>query len=384
MEQAMFMDVPLCKPCIGSDELDAVVSVLKQGWLAHGEFNHRFEKAFCELLGLANAVSLNSCTSALELALKANNIGGEVIVPSMTWVATANAVVNCGATPVFCDVDVASRNVTAADIESRLSPRTESVIPVHFGGQPCALDDIAALCAKRNLLLIEDSAETLGATWQGRQAGTFGIGCFSFFPTKNITSGEGGMLATNDSGMAAKVRTLASHGVASSTFEREKRQRPWLRAATMPGHNYRLSNVLAAIGYHQLRRLADMNAARIAVAGRYDEAFANTDLIEAPKIAEGATHVYQMYTVRVDAAIRTELLARLRAQGIGASVHFDPPVHRQPYYLQRYPDQDLPATEELAATLVTLPMFPQMTEAEQSHVIGCVLREVEDLATGHR
>ena len=375
------MDVPLCRPYIGQDEITAVVAVLKQGWLAHGEFNHKFERAFCELLGIGNAVSLNSCTSALELALKANNIGGEVIIPSMTWVATANAVVTCGATPVFCDVDSKTRNVTAAHIEARLSPRTEAVIPVHFGGQPCALDDIMALCSRHGLLLIEDSAETLGATWRGRQAGTFGIGCFSFFPTKNITTGEGGMLTTNDAAMAAKVRTMAAHGVASSTFEREKRDRPWLRAATMPGHNYRMSNVLAAIGYQQLLKLEEMNALRVALARHYDDAFAATALIEPPAIADGASHVYQMYTVRVDAAIRTELLARLRSNGIGASVHFDPPVHLQPYYLEHYPNQDLPATEDLAATLVTLPMFPHMTEAEQSHVITCLIREVKDLAT---
>jgi perosamine synthetase len=369
------MDVPLCRPCIGEDEISAVASVLREGWLAHGSFNHKFEEAFCRLLGVANAVSLNACTSALELALKINGIHGEVILPSMTWVATANAVVTSSAIPVFCDVDAATRNVTAADIENRLSPRTEAVIVVHYGGQPCALDDIVALCEKHKLLLIEDSAETLGATWRGRQAGAFGIGCFSFFPTKNITTGEGGMFTTNDSGMAAKARAMASHGIASATFEREKKERPWLRAAVMAGHNYRLSNVLAAIGYHQLLKLDEMNARRVALARRYDQAFAGMEFIETPAVADGATHVYQMYTVRVPAGLRTGLLARLRGQGIGVSVHFDPPVHLQPYYRERYPDQDLPVTEDLSATLVTLPMFPHMSEAEQTYVVTHLLED---------
>jgi perosamine synthetase len=148
----------------------------------------------------------------------------------------------------------------------------------------------------------------------------------------------------------------------------------------MAGHNYRLSNVLAAIGYHQLLKLNEMNASRITLARRYDEAFAETELIEAPAIADGATHVYQMYTVRVPAAIRTKLLARLRQHGIGASVHFDPPVHRQPYYLERHPDLHLPVTEDLAATLVTLPIFPHMRDAEQAHVVTCLLNEVSKLA----
>jgi perosamine synthetase len=375
------MDVPLCKPWIGQEEFNAVALVLREGWLAHGSFNHKFEEAFCRKLGVANAVSLNSCTSALELALKVNGIRGEVIVPSMTWVATVNAVVTCGAIPVFCDVDAATRNVTAADIERRLSARTEAIIVVHFGGQPCALDEIVTLCEKHNLLLIEDSAQTLGATWRGRQAGAFGIGCFSFFPTKNITVGEGGMLTTNDSEIASKARAMASHGILSSTFEREKKERPWIRAATMAGHNYRMSNVLAAIGYQQILRLDDMNACRIALARRYDAAFAKAELIETPAVAEGATHVYQMYTVRVPASIRTGLLASLRGHGIGASVHFDPPVHRQPYYLEHYPDQYLPVTENLSATLVTLPMFPHMSEAEQTHVVIHMLDEVSGIAS---
>ncbi|MCA9694382.1 MAG: DegT/DnrJ/EryC1/StrS aminotransferase family protein, partial [Myxococcales bacterium] len=185
------VEVPLCRPCIGDEEINAVIEVIKSGWMAHGPYNHKFEEAFAAYLGVKHAIVMNSCTSALEVALRVPRIRGEVITPSFTFVATANTCLTSGATPVFCEVDEATRNVTAATIAERITPRTEAVMVVHYGGQVCQMDEIVALCERKGLRLIEDSAETLGATWRGRQAGSFGTGCFSFFPTKNITTGEG-------------------------------------------------------------------------------------------------------------------------------------------------------------------------------------------------
>ena len=316
---------------------------------------------------------MNSCTSALEIALKAAGIQGEVICPSFTWVATANSIVTAGATPVFCEVDPDSRNVTAETIAHHLGSRTEAVMVVHFGGQPCPMGEIVDLCSERGLLLIEDSAETLGATWEGRQAGSFGIGCFSFFPTKNITTGEGGMLTSSDDAFIRRVRTMISHGVSTSTYARERAERPWLRAAEMPGHNFRMSNILAAIGYYQLLRLEEMNARRQGLARAYETALGDHEAIRLPATIPGATHVYQTYSIRTEADRRDALVHHLRGRGVGASVHFDPPVHLQPAYLERAGGRgSLPATERLSSEVVTLPMYPDMTDEQVQTVADAV------------
>lgn len=366
--------VPLCRPSIGEREVNAVVEVLQSGWLAHGEYNHKFEAAFAKLLNVPHAITMNSCTSALEVALQAAEIKGEVIVPSLTWVASANAVVNSGATPVFCDVDGPTRNATAELIAAQITPHTEAIICVHYGGQPCQMDSIMRLCEKHHLLLIEDCAETLGATWNGRQTGSFGIGCFSFFPTKNITTGEGGMLTCQDSAFARKVRTLISHGIPNTTLAREKIVKPWLRIAEIAGHNYRMPNPLAALGYYQLLRLQELNNKRIALAKRYDALLgALSGLVRTPVIAEGATHVYQMYTIEAGNGKRNTVVQYLRDCGIGASVHFNPPVHLQPYYDNPGTCRGmLPVTEGLAEELITLPMYPSMTKADQDWVVYCL------------
>jgi perosamine synthetase len=361
-------EIPLCRPSISEDEIKAVGDVLRSGWLAHGPFNHKFEELFAKTLRVPHAISMNSCTSALEVALKVAGIKGEVIVPSMTWVATANVVLTTGGTPVFCEVDPATRNVTTETIAACITPKTEAVIVVHFGGQPCAMDDIVALCEKHKLFLIEDSAETLGATWRGRQAGSFTVGCFSFFPTKNITTGEGGMLTCRDGDFAKKARALIAHGVSSTTLAREKVQKPWLRAAEVPGHNFRMPNPLAVLGLSQLQKLDTMNERRTAVAEKYRALLANLP-VKLPKVLDGATHVYQMFTIEVAETIRDQVVNAMRADHIGASVHFDPPVHLQPLYeAHGWKLGDLPETEGLSRRLITLPMFPDMTDGEVKRV----------------
>ena len=247
--------IQLCIPEISNHEIETVSKVFKTGWLAHGEWNKKFENSFARYIGSKYAISMNSCTSALEIALKINDIKKEVIIPSMTWCATANAVVNVGAKPVFCEVDPKTRNVTAETIIPHITKRTEAIIIVHFGGQVCDMGNILKLVNRKKLVLIEDSAETLGGDWQGKKAGSFGIGCFSFFPTKNITTGEGGMLTINNKSLADKARALIGHGIKNSTHDREKKKIPWLREADFAGHNYRMPNPLAALGFSQLKKL---------------------------------------------------------------------------------------------------------------------------------
>jgi perosamine synthetase len=381
--------VPLCVPDVGERELRAVAEVFRSGWLAHGPANQEFERRFGEYLGVPHCVSLNSCASALHLALKAAGVGGEVILPSFTFVASANAVVNAGAQCVFAEVEYETCNLSPAAVEAALTPRTEALMPVHFAGLAAELKTLSAIAERRGLLLLEDSAEAIGAAASGpesagkgtawKKTGAWGVGCFSFYPTKNLTTGEGGMVATRDAALAEKVRCLAGHGVPSSAHSRERQSQPWLRAATHAGYNFRMSNVNAAIGAAQLERLDEMNAARRRRAAQY-AALLDPEVFDLPAEPPGYFHVWQMYTAKLKAGDRAKFLAQLRSQGIGATVHFDPPVHRQPYYaeLLRARKLDLPVTERLAARIFTLPMYPRMTEEDTAYVARAANRAARD------
>jgi dTDP-4-amino-4,6-dideoxygalactose transaminase len=231
------------------------------------------------------------------------------------------------------------------------------------------MDRLAAIASKHHLQIIEDSAEAIGATCGGKQTGRWGIGCWSFYPTKNITTGEGGMLTTTDGALADKARALAGHGVASSTWAREKKEKPWLRAATYAGFNFRMSNLQAALGVVQLRKLDRMNEARRRHAAQYN-ALLDQRFFDLPVEAPGRKHVYQMYTIKLKKGDRTKFLAELRGQGIGATVHFDPPVHTQPFYAEAYNSAKLalPVTNKVAEGIVTLPIYPGMSEDDVSFV----------------
>jgi perosamine synthetase len=362
-------NIPLCIPDMDDSEVRAVAEVLKSGWLAHGPNNHEFEKMFAEYIGVPHAVSLNSCASALFLAVHASGIKGGVILPSFTFVASANAIVTGGAKCVFADIDYDTCCIDVKHVESLITRDTEAIMPVHYAGQAANMKAIAALAAKHKLKVIEDSAEAIGATIDGKQTGSWGIGCWSFYPTKNIATGEGGMLTTTDQALADKARAIAGHGVASSTWAREKKEKPWLRAATYPGFNFRMSNVLAALGVVQMKKLDRMNTARRKHAAQYNSLL-KTEHFDLPVEAPGFIHTYQMYTLKLKGVDRTKFLADLRGQGIGATVHFDPPVHTQPYYAETlgFGNLKLPVTDKVAATIVTLPMYPTMTESDVDFV----------------
>ena len=373
----MVNKVDLSKPDITKDEISNVIEVLESGWLAPGKYNNLFEDSFKELIGSKYALSMNSCASALEVAIKAHEISGEVIVPSFTWVASVNAIVNNGATPVFCDVDFETRNVTAEHIKPLINSKTEAVMVVHFAGQPCVMDEIKKLCIEHNLLLIEDSAETLGAKVNDQQAGSFGIGCFSFFPTKNITTGEGGMFTCNDELIYKKAKSLIGHGIGSTTYERTNKI-AWYREAVSSGHNFRMSNIHAAIGFAQFKRLQEMNDKRKHAANIYNQLLKEcSEIVKTPKVDINAEHVYQMYTITVDKQIRNGLVENLNIMNIGASVHFDPPVHTQEYYRDFEVRVSLENTELLANSIVTLPMYANISEEEITYVVDSIQKSLE-------
>ena len=357
------MKIPLCKPSTDQAELKAIKSVLESGWLTHGPMNKEFEESFAKYTGKKYAQTVNSCASALFITLKALDIKGEVIIPSFTFMATANAVVLAGAKPVFADIDLASGNIRVEAIESLITRKTEAIMPVHFAGQSCQMDGIVKLCKKHKLALIEDSAEAIGATYKNRKTGSFGIGCFSFFPTKNITTGEGGMITTDDKDLIHKIKVLIAHGVDKTS----KTKFNWQREAVTAGFNLRMSNILAAIGVQQLKKIDKLNALRRKHA-KYLTAKLNKDVITAPIEQKYCKHTYQMYTIRVNPKIRNKLVEELNKVGIGASVHFSPSVHQQKYY-KKYSHKNLKNTELLAKSILTLPMYPDLTKKELDYII---------------
>lgn len=355
-------EVPLSFPSIGEEERQAIIKVLDTGWLTHGPKNREFEEAFALYHGVAHAVSMNSCASALQVAIECQKIKGEVIVPSFTWVASVNAIIKSGAIPVFIDIQPDTCNIDPSAIETLISSRTEALMPVHFAGQTADMTEIMKIAQKHGLAVIEDSAETLGGKHHGKVAGSFGTGCFSFFPTKNITTGEGGMMITNDSSLAHKARCLIGHGIDNSTYERESIKNPWFRGSNMVGYNFRMTNFQAAMGLAQLRKLDIFNNKRRNLASIYNNLLSDIHQISLPIEKPENKHVYQMYTIQVkDASLRDKLVNYLRHLGIGASVHFTPVVHEMnPFKNRKYRSGCMTNTELVSSKIISLPMYPDM------------------------
>ncbi|MBF0518509.1 MAG: DegT/DnrJ/EryC1/StrS aminotransferase family protein [Nitrospirae bacterium] len=366
--------IPLCRALIEDEELQAVEAVLKSGWLTHGPKNIEFENLFASYLGVKHAIAMNSCTSALFLAVVANNIKGDVLLPSFTFVASANAIVTAGARPVFADISYDDCNIDASLLEKALTPHTEALMVVHYAGQCCDMRAISEFARKHKLLLIEDSAETIGGTYEGKMSGNWGIGCFSFFPTKNITTGEGGMFTTNDDTLAEHVRALIGHGIKKTTAERVSEGKAWYREASYPGYNFRLSNILATLGVEQMKKLDNMNSLRRQHSAYLIDKLKDVSEISTPVEKPGRQHVYQMFTIKVrKPGSRDGLVRYLKEREIEASVHFDPPVHLHAAY-KDVCKAVLPVTETVSSSIVTLPMFPQLTKKELD-TIACAIKD---------
>jgi perosamine synthetase len=373
----MSKQVPLCKPEVGEEEIEAIRSVFAEGSLSHGPKVHAFESAFAAKVGTAHAVSMNSWTSASFLVcqyLRETFGAGDVVMPSYTFVASANTAVAGGLTPVFADIDWDTHEVTPETLQPLLSPRTRAIMVVHFAGRPCHMPAIMALADSHGIPVIEDSAECLGATVAGRQAGSFATGIFSFYATKNITTGEGGMVTTNDAKMADWLRIRLAHGVKKGSYQRDGVSQGWYRNAVASGHNFRLSNFQAAMGIVQLNKLDAMNASRHAVARLYDAGLRTIDGVERPELLPPGEHSFQMYAIKVPIEKRDRVLLGLQAAGVGASVHFDPPVHWQTAYAQ--PAVSLPVTERLCRSTITLPISSVQTPDQTAHVIDTLRAEM--------
>jgi perosamine synthetase len=365
------MKVDLVVPYIDEREEQAVLDVLRSGWLAHGPKNKEFEKNWAEYFGVKHAISMNSCASTIHVAIDVLGIKGEVIVPSFTFVASVNAIITAGCTPVFIDVEEDTCNLDPSKIEELITPNTEAIMPVHWAGQCANMTEIMSIAQKHGLKVIEDSAETIGGTHNNQKGGTFATGCYSFYPGKNMTTAEGGMFTTDDDEVAERARVLMGHGIAKTTLDRhEENNRPWIRSAVRAGYNFRMSNVHAAIGVVQLSKLDEMNQKRSAHARRYNALLGEISQVTLPIEKIENKHVWQMYTIMVDAKVRDQLVLFLRDNEIGASVHFDPPVHKMPPYKNVKNANNLPVTNRIHNQLVTLPMYPQMAQKQLEFVVG--------------
>lgn len=344
-------------PIIGDDERAAVDRVLRSGMLAQGPEVAAFETEFSPVAGGVECIAVNSGTSALHMGLIAAGVkaGDEVIVPSFTFAATGNSVALAGATPVFVDIDPDSFCVDPKAVEAAITPRTVGIMPVHLYGHPADMTAITEIAKQHGLAVFEDAAQAHAASLNGKAVGSFGaFGAFSFYPTKNMTSGEGGMVTTSDAGLARRVRLLRNQGM-ERRYENE-----------LVGFNTRMTDVHAAIGRVQLGKLADWTATRQANAAFLD---ANLRNVVVPPVAPGAVHVYHQYTVRVPGAERDRIVSELADRGVGSGVYYPIPTHRLPSFGL---EVDLPETERAGREVISLPVHPKLTQDDLSTIVETV------------
>lgn len=375
--------IPFALPEIGEDEIAEVVDTLRSGWVTTGPKAQRFEADFTAFLGDPSLQSLavNSATAGLHLALEALGIGpgDEVITTTHTFTATAEVARYLGADVKLVDIDPRTLCIDVGAVAAAIGPRTKAVIPVHYGGLAADMPALLALARERGLQVVEDAAHALPASSAGRRIGALdsAAAVFSFYANKTITTGEGGMVVTRDPAMAARMRSMRLHGMSRDAFDRFTAKVPsWYYEIVAPGFKYNLTDVAAALGIHQLRRAEAFRARREQVAARFDAAFASLPLVLPPRPANGDTHAWHLYVVRLaDGAPigRDTLVERLYAAGIGCSVHYIP-LHRQPYWRDRYGlrAEDFPHSEHAYQRMLSLPIYSAMTDTQVDRVIDAV------------
>jgi dTDP-4-amino-4,6-dideoxygalactose transaminase len=388
--------LPYALPSIGEEEIAEVVDSLRSGWITMGPKVKRFEAAFAEYVGAPNAIAVNSCTAGLQIALHAFGIGrgDEVIVPTMTFCATANVVVQLGARPVLVDVGE-DLNIDPAAVEAAITARTRAIMPVHYGGQSCDLERIYAIAARHGLAVVEDAAHAVGSQYHGRFIGSAfddrwarppaRATVFSFYATKNLATGEGGMITVDDGALADRCRRLALHGMSRDAWQRYTSAGSWYYEVLEPGYKQNMTDIQASLGIHQLRRLGEFTRVRQHYAAMYDEAFADLHEMRLPVRHADRNHTFHLYPVRFRSGRlrigRDAIIEELTRCKIGTSVHFIP-VHTHPYYRDTfgYAKDDLPNASRLFSELVSLPLYPAMVEED----VMSVSRAVRAIVQQHR
>lgn len=372
--------IPFALPHITDAEIQAVVEVLRSGWVTTGPKTKEFEARFGAAVGATHCVAVNSCTAALHLALEAVGVkaGDEVVLPTLTFAATAGVVRHLGAIPVLVDVRASDHNVDPAAVERALTARTRAIVPVHFAGVPADMDEITALARPRGIPVVADSAHAFPSRYKGRNVGTLAdITCFSFYAIKTMTTGEGGAAVTENPEWADRMRIMSLHGISRDAWKRYTAEGSWFYEVLAPGFKYNLTDVASAMGLVQLARSEQMLARRSAIAERYDEAFKGEPGLEFPVHGTDRTHARHLYIIKlIPEALgidRNGFMEEMRRRGIGASVHFIP-LHVHPYYRDTfgYTPESLPVAYALYQRSVSLPFFSAMTDAQVSRVIETV------------
>jgi len=372
--------VPFHVPDIGVEEISAVTEVLQSGWLTTGQKVRQFEERFAEHVGAEYAVATNSCTAALHVALEALGVqeGDEVIVPTMTFAATAEVVAYFKATPVLVDCDPITLNLDVAALSAKITRRTKAVIPVHFAGQPCDMQGILEVAASHGLAVVEDAAHAFPSSYRGKPVGSLGdITCFSFYATKTLTTGEGGMATTDNQAWAERMRRMTLHGITKDAWMRYSSAGSWYYEIAVPGYKYNLTDIAAAIGIEQLAKSVRFLNARRKIAAAYQAGFADLPELRLPLAAPGIEHSWHLYVIQLDLErlriSRNGFIEALKKAGVGTSVHFIP-LHLHPYYRSRFgfTPADFPVASDAFERVVSLPIYPRMADADIRQVIESV------------
>lgn len=384
--------LPFAPPLLGQEEKAELLETLDSGWITRGPRTERFERAFAEAVGAHDAAALSSCTAALHLALVVLGVGkgDEVITTTYTFASTAHAIEYVGATPVLVDCDPRTFNIAVDAIESKLTPRTRAIIPVHYGGQPCPLDEIHALAKAHRLFVIEDAAHAVGASYKGRKIGSLSdITCFSFYATKNMTTGEGGMATSNNGELIERIRVLSMYGISDARriWHQYAPKGSWRYDVVALGYKYNMMDLQAALGLHQLRKLDGFIERRRHIAQRYTAAFADLPEIDTPTVMPDVTPAWHLYPIlihpeslRID---RDTLIEELRAANIGASVLWIP-LHLHSYYRSRlgHQPEDFPNALRISERIINLPISPRMSDEDVQDVVEAVTWIIDEFRVG--